>query len=637
MLFRQFVKFLVKSLLILTCISSSAQVKSTKSSPFSSNILNFKKPASSVSFSGFYRFLGFVRNQEETFPNNSGKTTVISSGDNYREPMFLLKLNGRTRENITFGADFMINSLYKGPSEEYINPLTLNLGLNLTTTFATDYGTFKLKSGGIAWYRQSRLTVWGNRSFNRISLYERRPQTPLNHFPNDRYSKYYNSGLLDQGIRYGSRAFQGLFIQGTKLPLNFSVKGVLGKSNFNRSFLESSDNFTGCFQLINTLNNSTKISYNYLSSWADTDSLSYDRRNYFIHSIEIDKKLNRMHFQMELGIGNYEDPEKKLGFGEAIVLNAKTAKTSKVPLNIQLYRISPQFVNVTGNFLNTTVLEVFPNTAGVGTTVRTPYQSPMVGLGFPVNNRQGASINADLEAGKFRFNAGIGVFAEIDTSYAALSYIHNVNSQTLSRIFLFGQNWGPYNSLNSTYRRVFENVNISDTSHTGLANFKKFFNTIEFQAKYTNQVFGKNYYIFSLTRLNTCQKNLIFIPKFGESSLITQLSEEIDFSIEVSKKAVFILSYGIEKVLGNSSTDIGDNPEASVQNKFFKNLGLEKLYRYTNSRNQTNTLLGFGIDYKINDNVFLFLRSTQYRYFDPNFIENHLKGFETMLELKINF
>ena len=84
MLFRQFVKFLVKSLLILTCISSSAQVKSTKSSPFSSNILNFKKPASSVSFSGFYRFLGFVRNQEETFPNNSGKTTVISSGDNYR-------------------------------------------------------------------------------------------------------------------------------------------------------------------------------------------------------------------------------------------------------------------------------------------------------------------------------------------------------------------------------------------------------------------------------------------------------------------------------------------------------------------------------------------------------------------------
>ena len=110
-----------------------------------------------------------------------------------------------------------------------------------------------------------------------------------------------------------------------------------------------------------------------------------------------------------------------------------------------------------------------------------------------------------------------------------------------------------------------------------------------------------------------------------------------DSGIGMSKKAVFILSYGIQKVLGNSSTDIGDNPEASVQSKFFENLGLESLYKYTNYRNQTNTLLGFGIDYKINDNVYLFLRSTKYRYFDPNFIENHLKGFETMLELKINF
>ena len=45
---------------------------------FSSNILSFKNPSSSISFTGYYRFLGFVRNQQETFPNNSGKTLVIS-------------------------------------------------------------------------------------------------------------------------------------------------------------------------------------------------------------------------------------------------------------------------------------------------------------------------------------------------------------------------------------------------------------------------------------------------------------------------------------------------------------------------------------------------------------------------------
>ena len=603
---------------------------------FSSNILSTKNPSTSISFSGFYRFLGYVRNQQETFPNNSGKTLVISSGDTYREPMFLLKLNGKTRDNITFGADLMINSLYKGPLSTP-QPLTLDLGLNMSTSITTKHGIFKFKSGGVSWYKQSRLTVWGNRSLNRMSIFERRPQTPLNKIPIDRYTNYYNSGLIDEGIRYGSRAFQGIFLQGSKLPFNFSIKGVLGKSNFNRSLLETSDNFTGCFQLKNTPSISSKITYNYLSSWANIDSLSDDKRNYFIHTLEFDKKWDKIQVQMEFGLGKYQDPTRNLGYGEAILLNIKTKKSVKVPINAQLYRISPQFVNVTGNFLNTSVLEVFPNVEGIGTTVRTPYQSPMVGLGFPVNNRQGVSINADINLGQLKLNGGIGVFTEIDTSYAALSYIHNVNGQTLSRIYLFAQNWGPYNALNSTYRGVFENVNISDTTATGLANFKKFFNTIEFQAKYHNKIFGKNYYIFSLTRLNSCQKNLNALPQVGEQALISQLSEEIDLSIDMSTNTTLVLSFGIEKILGNASTDVGDSQEASASNTFFERWGLENLFRYTNARNQKNTFFGFGLDYQIGQNAMIFFRHNRYRYFDPNFIENHLKGWETMLELKINF
>ena len=624
-------------ILFLWAGTSYAQDTIPKQKSFSSNVLSFKNPSSSISFSGYYRFLGFVRNQKETFPNNSGKTVLISSGDAYREPMFLLKLNGKTRDNIRFGADLMLNSLYKGPSSDFTQALTLNLGLNLSTSINTKHGTFNFKSGGVSWYRQSRLTVWGNRSFNRISIYERRPQTPLNKTPIDRYSRYYNSGLIDQGVRYGSRAFQGIFFQGLKLPLNFSVKGVLGKSNFNRSVFETNDNFTGSFQLKNTLSSSSRIAYNYLSSWANTDSISDNRRSYFLHTLELDKKWNKIQFQMELGVGNYSDPTYKAKKGEAILVNIKTAKSTKVPLNLQLYRISPQFVNVTGNFLNTSVLEVFPNIEGIGTTVRTPYQSPMVGLGYPVNNRQGVSVNADVSLGKFKINGGVGVFAEIDTSNAALSYIHNVNSQTLSKIYLFAQNWGPYNALNSTYRGVYENVNISDTTANGLANFKKFFNTIEFQVKYNNNFLGKNYYIFSLTRLNTCQKDLNILPNMGSEVLITQLSQEVDLSYEITEKAALVLTYGIEKVMGNKYTDIGDNPDSTATNSFLESLGLENLFRYTNSRNQKNTLFGFGLDYKIGNDAMLFYRYNRYRYFDPNFIENHLKGWEMMLELKINF
>ena len=74
---------------------------------------------------------------------------------------------------------------------------------------------------------------------------------------------------------------------------------------------ETNDNFTGSFQLKNTLSSSSRIAYNYLSSWANTDSISDNRRSYFLHTLELDKKLNKIQFQMELGVGNYSDPTYK--------------------------------------------------------------------------------------------------------------------------------------------------------------------------------------------------------------------------------------------------------------------------------------------------------------------------------------
>ena len=592
---------------------------------------------STVSFQGFYRFLGFVRDQKETFPNNSGKTTAINVGDSYREPMLLLKLNGRTREGIDFGADFMINSVYKGPDPQFVQPLTLDLGLNLRAAYKTEFGNFTIRSGGVSWYRQSRLTVWGNRAFNRFSVYERRPQTPLTRTPVGRYSSYYQNGLIDDGVRYGSRAFQGVFLQGAKLPLGFAVKGVLGKSNFNRSYLVQSDNFTGAFQLRNDLSDSLSVAYNLLSSFASVDSLSNASRKYAIHTLEFKKKTKEWTFQLEAGLGKYTDPEYALGIGEALIMSVKPAKGGKIPLTLQAYRISPQFVNVTGNFLNTTVLEVFPNVAGVGSTVRTPFRSPMTNMGAPVNNRQGLSLNADVQWGRLKINGGLGAYAEIDTSSAGVSYIHQVNGQTLSRIFLFGQQWGPYNALSSTYRGVFEEVSISDTTASGMAGFQKFFNTAELQAKYQANWFGRDVYFFSLSRLNSCQKSRAILPQVGSEAVITQFSQEFDWSMALSDDAVLLLSYGIERVLGNADTDVGDATDPTASQPFFEWLGVESLVDYTLNRNQRNRRVGWGVDYKIGDRSMLFFRHSLYRYYDPNFIENHLQGSEVMLELKMMF
>ena len=607
---------------------------------FSSNIKSVKSNSNSISFNGSYRFLGFLRNQKEAFPNNNGKTLVILSGDNFREPMLLLKLKGITKDNISFGADFMINSVYKGPSFKNTKSLTLNLGLNLRTSFSTKFGKFNFSSGGVNWYRQSRLTVWGNRAFNRTSIYDRRPQTALTKTANFRYEKYFKDGLIDQGIRYGSRAFQGLFFNGQNLPFNLSFKGVLGKSSFNRSIFSYSDNFTGCFRITKKGLNNLSISYNYLNSFASLDTVSNEMKKYNIHTIELSKKLKKIIFKIETGIGNYTSPNYNLDYGEALILNIKTVKSIQVPFELQLYRISPQFVNLTGNFFNTSVLEVFPNISGIGTTVRTPFSSPMVDLGSHTNNRQGISLNAEHSFGKLKINGGLGVFAEIDTSEASLSYRYNVNSQTLSRLNLFAQNWGPYNSLNSTYRGIFEEVSISDTNSFGRPNFKKFFNTFELQAKYKNSIRSHKYYIFSLTRLNSCQKRINFLPQYNLQSFISQFSQEFDFSLELNSNTILILSYGIERVIGSSVTGLGDQDlqlGGNSINILLKTLGIKKFNSNNFSRNQRNRLLGVGIDHHIGENAMLFLRQNFYSYNDPNFVLNNLKGTETMLELKLLF
>ena len=602
---------------------------------FSSNLRYDKPEKSQITYSGFYRFLGFARAQSAVFPNNSGKTTAISAGDSFREPMLKLQLNGLTKERISWGVDFMVNSVYKGESTNEMQPLTLELGLNFRSTFKTRHGLFTVRSGGVSWYRQSRLTVWGNQTFNRISIYHRRPQTAMGRLPGDRYRNFYENGLIDQGERYGNRAFQGLFLSARKLPLGFWAKGVLGKSNFNRSFPETIDNFTGCLQIGKKVFGSGRIAYNILKSSGDIDSLSLLNRQYSIHSLELLKKWDSFSIEFEGGVGEYIDPDMNLGLGEALLLKLQTF--SQWPLILQAYRISPQFVNVTGNMLNTSVMEVFPDVAGVGATIRSPYKSPMVGMAFPTNNRQGISLNTDIDLGKLKINGGIGIYTEIDTSSSELSYIHNVNGETISRMYTFQQAWGPYNALNTTYRRTFEEVSIQTSNPSGMADFKKYFNTVDVQMKYMDELFGKKYHLFSLTRVNACRDDFRWAPELNLNSILTQMSQEIDLSLELNENVIAIVSFGIERVIGNNQTDLGDSSMPSPTSVFFDWIGFDKGLENTYARNQRNRLFGLGIDYQINSNVGFFLRHNLYRLYDPNFIENHLEGSETMLEFKVTF
>ena len=309
------------------------------------------------------------------------------------EPCSRLKLV--TKDGVQYGVDFMGNSLFKGPEVDP-SSLTLDLGMNTSLKIKRDWGKVNLRTGGVTWYRQSRLTVWGNQSFNRMSLFDRRPQTAVNRRPWMRYQQYLDRGLVDMGLRYGSRAFQGAFLGLSDLPFGMQLKGVVGKSNFNRAYFEGGSNFTSSWRLAKSVKSRGSVAYNLLVSQGALDSLGQDVRSYQLHTLESKASLQEHVVVLEGGWGRYsESVTTGVQHGAAFFLDIRSTPKATLPLSFRAYRISPEFVNVTGNFLNSSVLEVFPNVAGIGATVRAPFESPMVGLGTPVNNRQGIELHAD--------------------------------------------------------------------------------------------------------------------------------------------------------------------------------------------------------------------------------------------------
>ena len=80
-----------------------------------------------------------------------------------------------------------------------------------------------------------------------------------------------------------------------------------------------------------------------------------------------------------------------------------------------------------------------------------------------MNNRQAIELQVDGQLLNCHVNVGLGLASEISPTDGGISYFHLVNGETISRLNLFTQAWGPYNALNSVYRRTFEVASLSDS------------------------------------------------------------------------------------------------------------------------------------------------------------------------------
>ena len=650
--------FCLASAFIMLVEVSSAQTKDTNYVPknaFKSATLSIKDPVSNIKFGGYFRFLGYVRDLPSMYPLNipsyySGvfpQQTTISVGTGYREPMMLLSIGGTAKKNITFGTDLMLNSAFNGDLES--GTISLNLGTNFYSTLVSNFGKFKVHAGGISWYRQSKLTVWAEEGYLRYSLFERAPYDPLNKNAVDRYKKYYEQGTIDQDLRFGNVAFQGITFSGNTFPWWFtdgiSFLGILGKTQNNIANIVSPGKDDYCFglRLNKTTQRQDSYSLNYFSSKTATDSSSNANRNYDMSSFEFNYRIKKLNFFGEIGIGSYESSNVERSSGEAIIINLTSPKEyTLIPIQLQYSRIAPEAVNVNSSFTNTSVSELVQTTVieeGGDPTIMTSFGGPVSNLGYLANNRQGLSINSEFEANDFTISGGFGFYSELKRINSILSYNHISTGLILSRISYFSTGYGPYGHLNSYYRGVYENVPVTDSllvDSLGAPLFDKFYCSSDIHLKYKTRLFNKDVYLFSLTNYNTAQDFFSVFPTFSEDAFIRQFNHQFDVCYSLSPKLSLVLKHAYERVVASNKTEL-DTYDPFPIGALGDDLGVEGYTPSLKPRNQYGQIFGLGLDVQLNDGAFLFLRHSKFSFEDKNFAETNIRGSETTVELKINF
>jgi hypothetical protein len=576
---------------------------------------DLKRPLRNLSFSGYYRFLGFHRYMSDPYSVLAPKPRTIAVGDGYREPLLLLNVVGTPVGGATFGTDILLYSPFNGGTAG--NTISLNLGVNFYTSIKTNQGNFDVHLGGINWYRQSPLTVWAADAFQRYSIFTRVPWEPASAV-DLRYRTYFNQGAVNQDERFGQRALQGIKLYGTQLPLGFNLSGFAGKMQSNTGTILPDYAYGGRLsKKVGQQNN--LLAYNSFSNSTQVDSISGASKEYGVHTLEGQFKWKGFYLRGEVGGGYYNSPTLDLGWGEAIDLELTTPKRiTGIPIRLAAYRIAPEFVNVNAAFLNTSVLDALTGIPGLGATTLTPFAGPMMDLGFNANNRQGASINGELVWGKLKLNAGTGFSSELTRGSAAVSYNHRVNSLSISRFAFFASNLGPYERLNTYFRGAYEVVNIHENVDSlGMARFDKHYNATDVQLKYSTKIRDKNFFLFYLGTYNNSQDFFSPIPVVTDRAFVRAIYHELDLYYQVHPQVMLCSYAGLEQIKGNMATDLDIVS------------GLP--------RDQLGLGLGLGLDIELTKNTGLFLRHQWYDFEDKNFDLDHYRGHETTLELKAFF
>jgi hypothetical protein len=365
--------------------------------------------------------------------------------------------------------------------------------------------------------------------------------------------------------------------------------------------------------------NTNYIAFNTFNNRSQTDSIKAYYAGFNMGTLEFQYLLNGFQIYGEMGLGRRFNEEEKTNFGEALSLKIARKIANRFPVEMHLYRISPEIFNNSSVFINSSIQQTTQRNA-VNQPVLMPVSSAIVPVGQITNNRQGLELNAQLDFGRLKNNIGYSNSMELENLSTQITYSHPFNNLALSRFWRwnFPSEVGPYKQLNKIYRSVFETLTLTELDSTGRAPlYRKFFNSIEINSKYKTTLAGKELYIFYLGTFNSAQNKWSPITQFSEKALIRTYDHQAEMYWKLTDKLVWNNYASFERIIANYSTAVD--------------------VKTRRPKNQHGFSFATGFDMQLSKHVGLYVRQRWMYYKDTSFELDRYKGWETTIELKAFF
>ncbi len=616
--------------------------------------LNLKRKPQKVSLYGYYRLFLYGRHMTDPYPGLEPFDRAYGVGDGYREPMLSLNVVARPNGRSSFGTELYFFTPYLGTGPKD-NVFEINLGINFYGNFRTSAGNFGVRAGGIHWYNLSPFTIGVFQQLDRFSIFDRTPWEGVSN--TDKYDGYYNLGSVNVGdLRWNYQAFQGIILNGSKLPLDFSFDLFYGKMQLNGGLPGSRNvpnetiqnpgvagnvptyiGFAGTRRSLPSFITGGRLAktfgpkkhllaYNGTYSQESLDSIGTASRNFQVHTLSLSFNIDKFVLTGELGAGSYASPTYERKWGEALMLRLLVPKDyTFIPLDIQIYQISEDFFNPNGEILTNGNAAIQADLAGDGFPAGlTAVGSPLTLTNQLAHNRRGININTKYDIGPLRLSLGWGMSGELSVQNSFVSFTHRINGLALSRIYTpFPANattatvFGPYNRKVSFFRGALGVNALTDVDPaTAQPLNRQYHNSIDITAKYKTSLAKKPLYFFYIGAIQSAKDELSGLPTINDKTYVFAQYHELDIYYELLPKFVLTGYVGSEFIRGGTNTVWGETGLPSDQ------VGLG---------------FGAGFDWTFAKSAGLFVRYRRMNFNDRSFELDNYKGNEVTIEVKTFF